>query len=60
MKRLPIYLHINYFERTHDLEQTFALAKDLGVDGVELRDRDRSGKTDLEKYLAETDRKSVV
>lgn len=56
MKRLPIYLHINYFERTHDLEQTFALAKDLGVDGVELRDRDRSGKTDLEKYLAETAR----
>lgn len=34
---MKLYLHINYFERTESLERAFAIAREIGADGLELR-----------------------
>ena len=50
------YMHINYFEAGYCLEDAFRLAKEIGYDGIELRDRDRSGELALKDYLQLTDK----
>lgn len=51
MKNTPVYMHINYFEADYSLDEAFARAKEIGFDGIELRDRDRSGQIPLSEYL---------
>lgn len=50
------YVHINYFEHRYSNEDAFCHAAQIGYDGIEVRDRDRSGAVGLEHWLEETAR----
>lgn len=48
---MNIIMHVNYLERAMPLDKVVARCADAGYDGIELRDRDRSGRIPLDEYL---------
>jgi sugar phosphate isomerase/epimerase len=48
---MKYYMHVNFLERLFPVDEIIARCADAGYDGIELRNRDSSGKNPLSAYL---------